>query len=272
MRQSVLVPLDLGREADRALPVAASLARRLGGRLDVVSVTSPGIDPVHDMLEVRGHARTMGVDISEINVRYDDDLVGGVLRMAAEDDAVLCCATHARGRLGELLSRSVSADLIRRSANALVLVGPEVVIDPRPTFTEIVACVHGSRMTPRVVSTAAAWSRMLDAKVRLLDVVDGQADMPDAWERTKRLATTLTHLGVEMMPEVLAADDPAEAILHTAGYLGGPLLIVGAHDNAGADHPALGRVSLGVVRRSRYPVLVVPTRTTRTTRPTGTTR
>jgi hypothetical protein len=55
------------------------------------------------------------------------------------------------------------------------------------------------------------------------------------------------------------ADDPAEAILHTAGHLGGPLLIVGAHDRAETDRPALGRVSLDIVRRSPYPVLVVPT-------------
>jgi nucleotide-binding universal stress UspA family protein len=54
------------------------------------------------------------------------------------------------------------------------------------------------------------------------------------------------------------ADDAAETILHTAAYLGGPLLIIGAHDHPDIDHPALGRVSLEVVRRSPYPVLVVP--------------
>jgi nucleotide-binding universal stress UspA family protein len=271
MRQSVLVPLDFGLEADRALPIAESLARRIGARLDVVSVTSPGIDPVHDMLEARAHARAMGVDISEINVRHDADVVGGVLRMAAEDDAVVCCAIHARGHLGEWLFRSVSADLVRRSTTPLVLVGPEVAIEPRPTFTEILACIRGSSLTPRIASTAATWSRLLHAKVRLLDVVDEQADMPGAWEPTKRLATTLTHLGVETMPEVLVAHDPADAILHTAGYLGGPLVILGAHDHAETDldHPALGRVSLEVVRRSPDPVLVVPARSTRAT---GTTR
>ena len=62
MRQSVLVPLDFGREADRALPIAESLARRLGTRLDVVSITSPGIDPQQDMADARAHARAMGVE------------------------------------------------------------------------------------------------------------------------------------------------------------------------------------------------------------------
>jgi nucleotide-binding universal stress UspA family protein len=260
MRQSVLVPLDFGRDADRALPVAASLARRIGARLDVVSLTSPGIDPVHHMAEARAHARVMAVDISKIHIRHDDDVVAGVLAVAAEDDAVLCCATHARGRLGEWLLQSVSADIVRRSTSPVVLVGPAVEIEQRPAFTEIVACVHRSPLTARIASTAATWSRLLDVKVRLLDVVDRRADMPAAWEPTKRLASTLTHLGIETMPEVLVADDAAGAILHTAGHLGGPLLIVGAHDHTDVDHPALGRVSLDVVRRSPYPVVVVPTR------------
>jgi nucleotide-binding universal stress UspA family protein len=259
MRQSVLVPLDFGREADRALPIAESLARRLGTRLDVVSLTSPGIDPLQDMAEARAHASAMGVELSKIRIGHDD-VVSGVLSVAAEQDAVLCCATHARGRLGEWLFQSVSADIIRRSTRPVLLVGPEVEIDPRPTFTEILACIHGSPLTPRVASTAAMWSRLLDAKVRLLDVVDQRADMAAAWEPTKRLATTLTRLGAETMPEVLVADDAAGAILHTAGYLSGPLVIIGAHDHADVDRPALGRVSLEVVRHSPFPVLVVPSR------------
>ena len=56
MHASVLVPLDFRFDAYRALPVAESLARRIEARLDVVSLTSPGIDPVHDMAEARVHA------------------------------------------------------------------------------------------------------------------------------------------------------------------------------------------------------------------------
>ena len=259
MLQSVLVPLDFGRDADRALPVAESLAVRIGARLDIVSLTSPGVDPVYDMTEARAHARAMGVDLAAIHIRHDPDVVAGVLATTA-DDALLCCATHARSRLGEWLFHSISAEIVRRSTRPLLLVGPRVESDPRPTFTEILACVDHSAPTPRVASTAAAWSRLLDAKVRLLDVVEDQADMPGAWQPTKRLATTLTTLGIDTIPEVVVADDPADAILRMAHHLSGPLLILGAHDHTEVAHPALGRVSLAVVRDSPYPVLVVPAR------------
>jgi nucleotide-binding universal stress UspA family protein len=261
MPQSVLVPLDFGFDADRALPVGDSLARRIGARLDVVSLTSPGIDPTRDTEEARAHARMADVDVAEVHIRNDDDIAGGVLATAADHDAVVCCATHARGRLGEWLCQSVGADIVRRSTSPLMLVGPHVEIDPRPTFTEIVACVQHAPLRPRIASTAATWSRLLDAKVRLLTIVDDRAHLPVAWEPIKRLATTLTELGIETMPEVLVAEDAAEAILHTTGFLGSALLIAGAHDRTDVGHPALGSVSLDLVRRSPNPVLVVPSGT-----------
>lgn len=262
MQPSILVPLDFSFDADRALPVAESLARRSGARLDVVSLTSPGIDPVHDMAEARAHARRMGVDVAAVHLRHDDDVVGGVLAMEAADNALVCCATHARGRLGEWLFDSASAEIVRRSIEPLVLVGPEAQLDPRPTFTDVLACVDRSALTPRIASAAARWSRRLEAKVRLLDVVRDPSDMSPAWSATRRLASTLTSLGVDTVPEVLMADDPSRAILRTASELASPLLVVGAHDHTEVEHPALGRVSLAVVRHSPHPVLVVPAHTT----------
>jgi len=49
--------------------------------LDVVSLTSPGVDPLHDLAEARAHARRMGVDVGAIHLLHDDDMVGGALAM-----------------------------------------------------------------------------------------------------------------------------------------------------------------------------------------------
>ena len=37
-----------------------------------------------------------------------------------------------------------------------------------------------------------------------------------------------------------------------------PLLVLGAHGHTEVEHPALGPVSLAVVRNSPHPVLVMP--------------
>jgi nucleotide-binding universal stress UspA family protein len=258
--RSILVPLDLSLDADRALPVGESLAQRIGVRLDVVCVTSPGIDSENDIEEIRAHARAMGVDLRGVHIRHDDDIVDGVLAEAASDDALLCCSSHARGRWVDLLLQSASADVVRRCPRPLVLVGPETEIIPRPRFTEVLACVDGSAATPRVASTAAMWGRLLEAKVHMVEVLDH--DFPDdafsVWPPAERVASTLDELGIDASWELVCSDDPAKAILAIAHQLGSPLLVMGTHSHPQTEHPALGRVSLAVVRDSPYPVLVVP--------------
>jgi nucleotide-binding universal stress UspA family protein len=258
--RSVLVPLDLSFDADRALPVADSLAKRTGVRVDVVSVTSPGIDAHHDIGEVRAHACAMGVNLCGIHIRHDDDVAGGVIAQAASDDALLCCATHARGRWTELLLHNTSADIIRRSTRPLLLVGPETEIVPRPGFTHVLACVDGSPATPQVASTAAMWGRLLETKVHVLEVVDEDHpdDTPMAWSPCQRIASTLQGLGIDTTWDLVVSDDPAEAIRRAAHDLGSPLLVMGTHGHPEIEHPALGRVSLAVVQDSPHPVLVVP--------------
>jgi hypothetical protein len=56
---TILVPLDLGREGDRALPIGRALADRTGGRLEVVVITDTddAAGMASDEREVRAHAR-----------------------------------------------------------------------------------------------------------------------------------------------------------------------------------------------------------------------
>ncbi len=105
----------------------------------------------------------------------------------------------------------------------------------------------------------------MDAKVRLLEVVDNDLDTSSGatGPPVKRLASTLSGLGVDTAWDLVVSDDPADVILRTARQLGSPLLVVGAHDHREIEHPALGRVSLAVVRDSPHPVLVVPARAMR---------
>lgn len=257
MRPSVLVPLDLGFDADRALPVAESLARRIGAGVEVVGVTSPGVPRQRVIAEVHAHARRLGVDVDAVHVLRDHDVAGEVLALVAASDAVLCCATHAWRGLGERLFHSVSAEIVRRTRAPVVLVGPRA--EPRPALTAVLAGIDEPAFASRVASTAAMWSRPLGTGVRLLRVVQDRSVLVPAWSAVRRVSGTLTCLGVDTVPEVVVADRPADAILATAGELGDPLVVVGAHDRSEVEHPALGGVSLAVVRRSTHPVLVVPT-------------
>lgn len=115
MYRSIVVPLDLGADADRALPTGAALARRIGAELDTVTVTSPPhIDHAEDEAEIRAHARAAGVHVDRVLLRHDYDVTTGILAETATNDGLLCCATHARGRVADLFMHSMSAQLVRQ--------------------------------------------------------------------------------------------------------------------------------------------------------------
>src|SRR5262245_19698257 len=64
MFKTLVVALDLEPDGDRALPVAAALARAGGLAVDLVTVSSPGLPPAADAyeLERRAHAYGWGPD------------------------------------------------------------------------------------------------------------------------------------------------------------------------------------------------------------------
>ena len=59
MFTSIVVPVDLEPDGDRALPLAGALARAAGIPLELVSVSSPHMPEVPDRVELeeRAHGR-----------------------------------------------------------------------------------------------------------------------------------------------------------------------------------------------------------------------
>jgi len=260
MFTSVLVPLDLDEDADRALPVAAALAGRLAVPLDVVIVGSRGVAPGLDDEEARRHARAVGVDVDDVLVRFDADVAGGVLSQAAAHGALLCVATSSRGGIADLWSRSLSGQLVRRSPDAFVLVGPHVVVEPRPRFTEIVAGIDAAPASARVAAATLAWARRLDVKAHLVQVVGDDISFDPADTTVARIDVSLQAMDVSAAWQVVRDGNPAHGLLAAADQHDSPLVILGTHDHAWTHgpRPALGRVAHDVVRRSHHPVLVVP--------------
>jgi nucleotide-binding universal stress UspA family protein len=253
---TILVPLDLSADADRALSVGAALAANASGHLDVVVVSSTGLDPVGDEREARAHARAAGVELERVRLRYDADVAAGILDEAASDRSTLCLATHARGRLGRALLGSTSNEIVSRSEGPLVLVGPHVVVDPRPRLGDVLVCIDGSPASRPAVETSAAWARRLDAKVRAVQVA---ADIPsDGGKATDALtaqtaASILAVDGIDATWEFITEAEAAEGILRSADTLDSPLIVIGTRRRS-----TLGAVMHAVVRQAHDPVLVVP--------------
>jgi nucleotide-binding universal stress UspA family protein len=253
--RSVVVPLDLGCEADRALPVAAAIAARLGVELVTVTVTSPKVPRAEEEIEAGAHARWAKVVVDRSIVRSDDDVAGEILAEVADRRGLLCMASHAWRPLAEVIVHSTSAELVARSTGPVLLVGPEVPMQP-PPLGAVLLCVDGPAPLAETIGAATAWAGLLATTV---DIVEVTEDARAAGATTaQNVAVHLGERGVEARPTVLRGDHPADQILRHAAQLTNPLLVMGTHGRREHRPLALGSVSRSVVHRSPWPVLIVP--------------
>lgn len=253
----VVVPLDLGFDADRALPVAAGLARRVGAGLAVVVVGSPHTVIERDEGEARWHAQRVGVQLDRVFLRCDDeDVAGGVLDAVRQARGVLCCSTHAYGRLGSLLFDGVSEGLLHRTTAPVVLVGPAVPAREHG-FRSLVACVDGNRSMEVVTGAAARWARLLDVPVEVLHCVPPGRDQY-RYLTAERAASRLGEQGLRATTRVVVHEHPETAILDSVGGYDEPLLVMASHDREHHGGPPLGPVTRSVVAHGPVPVLAVP--------------
>lgn len=253
--QSILVPVDLSEGADRALPVAAALARQLHVPLRSVTVTSPGIRPTADEAEVRRHAQRAGVVLDGVRLSYDEDVTGGILAQRDADQALLCCATHARNRLVDaLVGGSVSDDVSDRCPEPVVLVGPGVRAEPPFSHvTCLLVVVDDQAVADGIVAVAREWATALAVEVHVLEVIGEVPARGIRSEHTaaQRATAALTEHDLDVGWELVHDEHPADAILGHADGLDRPLLVL-------PHRRSTDRLTTAVVRHAACPVLPSP--------------
>ena len=173
MVRIVTVPLDLSAEADRAIGPATVLARQFGAALELVVVSSPGLDHVGDEAELQARAaQLVGVPASTY-VRTGDDVVASLGELADDPDRLVCLASHGRSRLGELVTPSVALSLVHTAQRPAVIVGPRQDWWPGPIGMLLLGLdERGVPVT--TLELVAAWAGALAADVGLV-----RAQTPD---------------------------------------------------------------------------------------------
>jgi nucleotide-binding universal stress UspA family protein len=272
MFDRVVVPLDLGGPADRALPVGQAVARKLGARLDAVMVTSRGVDPRVDEHEARWHARSVGCELDGVELRTDGHVVEGLLAVAGAPRTLLCMATHAQGAAADLVLHSVSEQVLRRAPVPVLAVGPRTVIVPPPRLDALVCCIGADvALARRLLPVVVEWSRHLSCEPALVHVAAPGAAHPSSdvsadratLEDLAQLTRELSVRGVTATWHTVSDSDPASGILLFASDLPGAVVVMASHGRTGLRRLALGSVTLEVLAHSPQPVLVVPAGTPR---------
>jgi nucleotide-binding universal stress UspA family protein len=284
MYRSVLVPLDGSEFAEQALPWAASIARRVRGRLDLVRVhvlyalkdptaTWAPFNPVleseckeDEQLYLDATAAwlegMMGVEVT--STLLHGLTADGVLERGREVKAdLIVMTTHGLGPVGRFFLGSVADELIRRGEAPVLLVPrrrPPPRLIPAPEARRVVIPLDGSTLAEQALDAATGLARVMESRCTLLRVIEPAASSAETHAEAnnylKAMSQRVLAPGLEVETRVLVASRPADAILEEAGKEPDSLVAMATHGRGGATRLLLGSVADQVIRAARVPVLV----------------
>ena len=192
--RSILVPLDGSPLAEQAVPLAASIAQRCGGKLRLILVhelPSVPLDPLTAKLftsielaarkSERAYLRGIQAKLREGGIRLSSAVtltgkagpeLAKYVRELGIDLVVM--ATHGRGGIRRAWLGSVADHLIRTLEVPVLLVRPgegEPGPERLPGMGQILVPLDGSPLAEQALDAVAALARIWDAEVTLLQVV-----------------------------------------------------------------------------------------------------
>ena len=262
MFTTVVVPLDGTPRAASALEPANALARRAGAAIELVTVTSPGLDTLDDEVVLKAACADV-VDVPCSWRVIESNQVEVALASAVNDvpDAILCMATHARTGVSRAALGSTAEAVLRSASRPVLLVGPHAVVPGR--WDVVQACIDTtSELSRRAVPVAVALARLLGARLWLTEVQPArellpEVDVPES-AGLAAIATTLRGDGIDVEWEVFHGDDVVAELLLAQTMLETSVLVTSTHSRVGISRAALGSVTTSLVHDATSLVVVVP--------------
>lgn len=281
----VLAATDGSEHGARAVVTAASLARRAGAALDVISVLEvlvlpaaylpPGVEPgEHEdafVEEARrtaaGQARHAGRTDAAVHVRAG--MAAPVIAEQADEGRadLVVVGAHPRPALARTLVGS-TAERVLRLAHCPVMVA---VDERRLPFRRVLAAIDLSGQSRAVLETAAAIARIDRAEVRALFVEEPLPSMLVAaavYDQREALRHSREQmekcLEEAALPSGVIVDGrmrkgrSGDEILSEAQDWDAHLIVVGSHGFSFLDRLLLGSTSLHVLRHAERAIVVVP--------------
>jgi nucleotide-binding universal stress UspA family protein len=212
MLRSLLVPLDGSQFGEHALPMALSLARRLGAPLEVVHVHVSAreaggevaafvFEAVDRGLRERSHAYlndvihrlTAATDISVSTALLEGPIADTIIQHAAETAAdLIVMTTHGRGPLARFWLGSVADTLLRKVPMPMLLVQPK---EGAPSFAQeqvirrMLIPLDGSELAEQILEPALVLGAATQSEYTLLRVVKPLT--PAAFDPTTGMLTLI---------------------------------------------------------------------------------
>jgi nucleotide-binding universal stress UspA family protein len=264
MHSRVIVPLDGGPVAEKAIPVAAALAGQAGLPVTLVTVLSE--DDLEDNALVYLKARAE--ELSDLVVDYDVLRGMPVVNPLVEyfhrhPGSVVCCSTHASLDSKAFGLGSVAEELVRRSPVPVVLVGP-LATPPRADerYHDVVVCAE-DESAHRLVRSVCDVSVALGLHPSLLQVTEPSFGAVPQHVGAQRsvLLTSLSDAfgehGIVVDSKLIEDRNVPLAITTLARRRVAPLLALSSRRRYPEEPYEENSVTVAIARLASCPVLVV---------------
>lgn len=295
--RNILVPLDKSEISEQAVSVAASIARRSGGTLRLVSVnehlpalafasdeivqetTEPGHTELAEYLDSIAFA-VRDVQGGKVESALIEGPVAGALSQYADDNAVDLIVMTTRGRhtLGRWLIGSVADQTLRHTHVPVLLLHPR---DPpwALNFRKLLVALDGDIEDQVLASAIALGSLYPPAHYTIARVVEPPLPVMTPLSPYPVLVEpeSLAHLEVQARTYVAGVSDRlrgqgiesswevvvggvAPQLLAMAETARADCIVVGTHSRRGLDRLVLGSEAERIVHAAKLPVLITPVR------------
>jgi nucleotide-binding universal stress UspA family protein len=289
----MIVPLDGSELSERAIPIAASLARSLNGELLLIHVLEEPIafDMVPSLIlpdrtEAERYLKRVFATLPPAPQASVMVIRGNpteeLLRLAEETpDTIIVMSTHGRGGLGRVVFGSVADKVMRGATTPVVLVR-----DGGKTITNgilnLLVPLDGSELAEQIIPLAEKLTKHGGATLHLVRVVeplltgayatfaaeavylnDEQVDdleqelQAEARAHLDAVASALRARGARVVWEVRSGK-AADEIIRAAETSNADLILMSSHGRGGIRRWAFGSIANEVIHRGVAPVLVMP--------------
>ncbi|MCX6509425.1 MAG: universal stress protein [Actinobacteria bacterium] len=260
MINTIVVPLDGSDLSQAALPIANELAAALDSSIMLLaSGWGTTVEELIGYLNDQGASLSVPFESSVVPDTFPATAIANAV--SAPDDAIVM-ATHGRTGFGKALLGSVSEDVLKRSNNPVLLVGPQA--KPFTSFkgTTMVVTTDGSPISAMVLPRAARWAKALAMSVVVLSATAangsplGSADADTLTNAVESAVGFFTREGIEARSETVVGSDAAIAVSDWANANDVALVAMATHGRGGLARTALGSTTMRTVHNCHCPVLV----------------
>jgi nucleotide-binding universal stress UspA family protein len=258
---TMVVPLDGSTFAERAVPVARELARRIDAHVLLMTTHWDDSQARRRTEYLESFAAELG-DVPTEVVSVDDHPNAPAIEhvLAAGADRIVCMTSHGRGRLSWAVLGSIAEEVVRQSRRPMVVIGRHCRDEWPGDARHLLVCVDGKSADEPVVPVAVEWAKALGLDVQVAVVVHPLDLEVGGFPReiVDAIVARFAAGDVHATPVALRGSYTSGAIADYAGETPVALIAMNTHARGVGGRLALGSVAMGTVGLAVCPVLVVP--------------